>query len=637
MTAIVALLDDGRGAPNDDRVRRMLAAMPRRGDADRAMLAPTAHGTLAASTLEWESILRAGAPLARRGPVTVVADATLYHRADLVRALGLPREIMPGDADLILAAWERWGIDAFTRLEGEFAAVVLDTARGMLVAARDFSGARTLFTADDGRAVASTVGGLLADPSVPRTLDLGAIATAAAGLWGHAAQTAYRAISEIPAGQLLQRSVGRGQARTELRTFWTPPTRIMVHRAPRDDAAEELRALLVDAVRERAAPEGPTALSLSGGWDSTAVGAAATLALGRDGPQRLAPVSFSYPPGDPGREDELIRDVVGHWGIETAWLDVDAVPLVRGARDDASARELPFAHAYTDWNRALARQARALGARVLLDGVGGDQLFQVSDIHLADLFASGQWLSLARQWRARRGRGARAFWRWAVRPTLPDRVVHALARWRGLAPPGHHMDRLTPNWMVPGFLAAHDVPRREREARPELPRGNQVLGEAHAYLRFPFFARILGLLRDLARAEGVALRSPLLDDRVVRFAVQRPWSDRADGAETKVLLRRAMHGLLPERVLAPRPHRTGITSAYFLRHLRDEGRPLVDAILQDSLLASIGMIDLTHLRRAWAHVLEHDHDELAVRILFTLHTELWVRAHADDLPTREAA
>jgi hypothetical protein len=66
--------------------------------------------------------------------------------------------------------------------------------------------------------------------------------------------------------------------------------------------------------------------------------------------------------------------------------------------------------------------------------------------------------------------------------------------------------------------------------------------------------------------------------------------------------------------------------------MRGPGRPLVEAMLQDPLLASLGMIDVPRLRHAWAHVLEHDNDEIGARIFFTLEAELWLRAHAEGLP-----
>lgn len=621
---------ESAGAESDALVRAMLAAMVPSGTVVQAA-APGADApgvSLAAGAADWEHALRPGSgELAVRGPFVVAADATLYHRDDLRRALALRDTEAPSDAALILAAYETWGSDGFARLEGDFAFALWDGARARLIAARAFAGHRTLFHArvGDGIRVASRVAGLLEDPRLPRDLDLGAIATVAAGLWGHAPSTAYSAVQELAPGHLLVWDGGRD---VRITPFWLPPTEILHHRAPLGAAAEELRALLVDAVRERLAPGGATALSLSGGWDSTSVGAAAMIALGGGASSRLRPVSISYPEGDPGREDELIGLTVAAWGVATRWVPVDHIALLPDPAREAAARDLPFAHAFEHWNRALSRTARADGARVILDGVGGDQLFQVSDILLSDLFGRGRWLELARQWRARGGNGLANAWRWAVRPALPPAIQRLIARLRGMPAPMPHLHRQASWWIADTMLGAGGVLAREARAIPALPRSSHVLGETHAYLRFPFFGRVVGLLRGFALEEGVELRSPLLDDRVVRFAVRRPWSERSDGHETKILLRRAMRGSVPDAVLAPRAHRTGVTSAYFLRQLRGPARRHIEDALLDPMLATLGLLDAARLRAAWSHVLEHDDDDLGARVFFTVQAEWWTRAHA---------
>lgn len=637
MSALAAVVTTDAAPPAPDaRVRAILAAMPGLGGDSNECLpfsGTGAVGALGVTAHAWEQALR-GAPsaVAALGPLACAVDATLFHRADLFRALGSRVRSDASDAELILAAYQAWGIDGFARLEGEFAAVIWDGARGLLVAARDFAGSRMLYQARVGTTLilASTVSGLLADDAVPRDLDLVSIATVAAGLWGHSTGTAYRAIAEVPAGQAL---VWSRTGDCSVTPFWRAPETILQRRQPVAEAAAELRELLEDSVRERLAPSGPTGISLSGGWDSTAVGGTATAVLKGETPKRLRPISISYPQGDPGREDEMIRDVVSHWGISTNWLSVDSIPMVADAAEAARKRDLPFAHAFENWNRALSRRARELGVRVMLDGAGGDQLFQVSSIYLSDLVGQGRFVELARQWAARDRPGFRYLWRWALRPALPAAIPALIARARGMSPPRHYLHRAPPFWFTARFLATHDLVGLDEAAMPPLPGGSRVLGETHAYLRFPFFARIMGTLRHFALEEGVALRSPLMDDRVVRFAARRPWSERADGRETKIVLRRAMAGLLPDHVLAPRTRRTGTTSAYFLRQLRGPGRSLVDSVLQDPLLASLGMIDVIRLRHAWKHVLEHDDDETGARIYFTVQAELWLRSRASTLPT----
>lgn len=636
MSAIAAVVS-GSGASLAELAERMTSAMSTLGvDTERVLLDTPGNAMVAFAigrhAWEGEVSPEGGSGLAVVDGVVVAADASLYHRADLVRTLRAAEVSLPGAtaAHLIAAAYAVFGDDCVHRLEGDFAFVLWDVRRQRLLAARDFAGSRTLFHALHGGRflVATTVGGLLADVGIPRDLDMASLATVAAGCWSHAAVTAYRAITELRSGHLLVRD---REGRIEVREYWRAPTTTMRHRARLDDGAAELRALLTRATLERLAPSGRTSVSLSGGWDSTAVYAAAESGL-RAAPadgrkRRMAPVSISYPMGDPGREDELIDAVVTHWHGSTRLISVDDIPMFHDAVRAAARRDLPMAHTYEEWNRSLSRGARAVGARVILDGVGGDQLFQVSDIFQADLFRRLQWIELVRQHRARHdGRlDLRALYRWAIRPVMPARLVALVARLRRMTVPAHYLERRPPFWFNEAFLRRHGVDERERSERPSLPRGDATLAEAHAFLRFPFYPRIVGMLHRFGVEEGVEVRSPLLDERVVRFAIGRPWAERSDDGETKVLLRHAMRGLLPDHVLAPRPQRTGVTSAYFLRQMRGPGRPLLEAMLADSRLAAIGMIDASRLRRGWEHLLAHDDAELGARLYFTLQAELWVR------------
>jgi asparagine synthase (glutamine-hydrolysing) len=409
--------------------------------------------------------------------------------------------------------------------------------------------------------------------------------------------------------------------------FWRPPTEIATRRQPLDPAADELRALLADAVRERLSSNGKTVVSLSGGWDSTAVYGVGRSIAG----EQVHGVSISYPEGDPGHEDGFIREVTARWGATPDFIDAYAIPLFVDAEHAATQRDHPFAHVYEHWNRALSQRARASAdARVMLDGIGGDQLFQVSDVYLAELFRTFQWGELAAQYRVKRtGSGSRReFYEAAIAPALPEGLQRRIAELHGLEY-RHYLERRVPIWFTEQFVREHRLLQREMAAQPRLPKGNMVRAESEVFLRFPFYPRVFAQLYGFALDEGVEMRSPLLDERVVRFAMQRPWSDRADGGESKRLLRRAMRDLLPASVLAPRPHRTGTTSAYFMRGMRDEGWPLAERMLSESRLAEMGMIDTAPLRRAWDHLLKYEDEKLAGRVYFTLQAELWIRGQTD--------
>ena len=275
--------------------------------------------------------------------------------------------------------------------------------------------------------LASTAGGALALPGANTSLNLTVIAETAAGLWGGSAETCYEAVRVLQGGETLVRI---DDSPTRTYRHWSPPRASTQNAPPFEEAAIELRKLLTRATTERLDGEADTSIWLSGGWDSPAVFAAGANALDvGHSVHKLLPVSISYPEGDPGREDELIREIAARWNAPIHWLDIQNIPFFDQPAERAAVRDEPFAHPFEMWHRSLARGTRATHSRVALEGVGGDQLFQVSEVYLADLLRTGRVAALAREWKAKgmSGSGFRNFFRWAIQPNLP-RPALALAR-----------------------------------------------------------------------------------------------------------------------------------------------------------------------------------------------------------------
>lgn len=626
MTAIVGFFGP---AASEESARRALDAMRARGDgAHELWQAPGV--VLAAARHAWEDGLSPGRAtrLVEREGVVVVADAAIFYRDDLRRALR-DRGVTLDDespAACIAAAYQAWGADGVSRLEGDFAFALWDTRAGRALCARDFTGKRPLVVSDVAGSllVASSVPGLLAHAAVPADIDVVALAEVAAGVMGASGRTGYRALRQLAAGTTLLRE---RDAAARLVRHWTPPRIAATDRRPFAEAAEELRELLAGAVRERLDPNAPNTVWMSGGWDSTAVFGAGRYALGgARGGDRLLPVSISYPPGDPGREDELIEAVSARWDARIQWLDIADIPLFDQPAERAARRDQPFAHTYEHWCRALARGTRAVGGHVAFDGVGGDQLFAVSQVYLADLFRAGRWLALAREWRAKglAGSGKRAFYRWVVRPALPDALWRAAARLAGRELPSH-VERPIPPWIDRDFARAHEL----ANATPVLPAPRFAAPsarETHWYLANPYFPFVFGEVTAIALDEGVELRSPLYDRRIVEFAVRRPREERSSGTETKLLLRAAMRDLLPESVLAPRDTRTGVTAGYFRRVMSTAFPPIAAEVFAAPLLRELGIVDVERLHAAVERYGRTGDQNLGVLLTFTLQAELWARA-----------
>jgi asparagine synthase (glutamine-hydrolysing) len=399
VSVILAVIGDESAAFDDTTIGRALTSMGATRD-DRVAIWRGAGATLAVARQSWEMSpsFSGDALVVTDGEIAVAADASIYYRDDLRAALARAHVAATGPtaSHLILAAYRAWGADCAAHLEGDFAFVVWDAKTRTVVAARDFSGKRTLYHSSragggGGKGtlvLASTAGGALALPGANTALNLTVIAETAAGLWGGSAETCYESVRVLQGGETLTRING---AAMRLHRHWSPPAASSRDAPPFEEAAIELRRLLTRAVTERLDTEGDTSIWLSGGWDSPAVFAAGASALDASHSSRkLLPVSISYPEGDPGREDELIRDIAARWSAHVHWLDIQNIPFFDNPLERAALRDEPFAHPFEMWHRSLARGSRATHSRVALEGVGGDQLFQVSEVYLADLLRTGR-------------------------------------------------------------------------------------------------------------------------------------------------------------------------------------------------------------------------------------------------------
>ena len=346
---------------------------------------------------------------------------------------------------LIEAAYRAWGPALTEHLVGDYAFVIWDRRLRRLVAARDPLGMRTLYWAKlgDRIAVGSSSRALAELAGRAGELNLASIGAQVAGLiWSNGTETAFEGVDPVPAAHRLIWEQGR----TRLERFWHAPAAPDRHPMDATEAALALRALLGTAVVERMG-SGIASVWMSGGWDSSAVFAAGQHALEESERSRLRPVSISYPEGDPGREDDFIRDIAGHWDADVHWIDSDQIPLLDRLEERAALTDEPPVHLYELWNRELARGSRAIGARVALDGCGGDNLFQVSDVILADLLRTGRLIEFARRARSRRGMGWKYLAKAGVLPLLPDSLVRGGERLIGRRLPRHYMEHRPADWV----------------------------------------------------------------------------------------------------------------------------------------------------------------------------------------------
>jgi asparagine synthase (glutamine-hydrolysing) len=134
-------------------------------------------------------------------------------------------------------------------------------------------------------------------------------------------------------------------------------------------------------------------------------------------------------------------------------------------------------------------------------------------------------------------------------------------------------------------------------------------------------------------AASLEVRSPFLDTRVVEFAARLPWRLKLSWTRTKLLLRRAVRGVVPDEILRRPKKGFGIPVAAWIR---GPLRPLFEESLSEKALRDGGVFDPPAVRALLSAHLGGRAD-LRKPLWTLLMFQLWQKQHADASSLRSAA
>ncbi|MCA9291917.1 MAG: hypothetical protein KDA25_12365 [Phycisphaerales bacterium] len=555
-------------------VRDMLDRLRPPGDDDGTLDVASAdgmaigvlHGTLARS---------------RCGRWIVALDGDLL---DDVRADDVLERLVSSDA-----APEVW----LASLDGDFALAVLDMHAGRLVLARDRFGVRPLYHATRGRAHACAsrpsglvpvIGGLDPDPD--------AVARLAASHYRvfELAPDAspYRGVYSVP----LASYVVHGERSGSPRPYWTLAPGAD-HDADFDTLAETYRDLLLRAVERRLG--GGRAFTLSGGMDSSSVLSCAVHLTGA--PQAAFSATYRGSVYDESDDIRCILDAaVSDWhAIEVDDRDlVDRIDAMIAMHDEPVATATWLAHA-----TLCAHVARA-GYDILLGGLGGDELnageYEYFPFFFADLDAAGDDATLAREIDAWVRHHDHPIFR-KSRAVVDRSLATLVDRQRpGACRPDRGRIRRYADVLLPDRAAALEV-----VPSLDAPFSSYLRNRTWQDLTRETLPCCLRAQDRHGAAHGIRHRNPFLDRALVEFMYRVPNTMKIRDGVTKVLLRRAMRGILEERTRT-RVTKTG-WNAPADQWFAGRGRARLLDLVNDTGFRGRDLYDLDVLRR---RIDEHD-------------------------------
>ena len=471
---------------------------------------------------------------AQIGDLSIVIDGAIYNRRELGDHAS--------DAAAIAALYARHGFERLlAHLNGDFALAVYDRSTRTLWLARDRLGVKPLYYFDHGGifAFASRPAPLLrlshGGPRINRRFAAVFAASHYRYFDNVPEESPYENVAQLPGAHWLR--FERGTCRTG--RYWQLEDHPDLA-GTESELAERYRELLLSAVKLRLATTQRPAFTLSGGMDSSSVLASARHLTGTS--QEALSTVYSDKTFD---ESDEIRPMLDHAVSRWHAVHVDRPDVFGLVRQMVAANDEPVATATWLSHFVLCEQAAKGGFDALFGGLGGDELnageYEYFFFHFADLTQAGRTRELAQEierWVAhhdhpiyrKNAEVAAATVARCTDPQRPGRCLPDPARMR------RYFDVLNPEFYDLGGF----------QPIMEAPFSSYLKTRSYQDLTRETAPCCLRAEDRQTQAFGLENHVPFFDHRLVELMFRVPGTMKIRQGVTKILLRQATQGILPE-------------------------------------------------------------------------------------------
>lgn len=548
------------------------------------------------------------------------ADARVWitYNGEVYNYLELRRELQHRgyefrsmtDTEVVLQAYQEWGTECLSRLNGMFSFAIWDSSMGRLFCARDRFGMKPFYyrLTPDGIQFGSEIKALLQDPSLQRSPNPRMVHDFLVfGLQDHTEETFFEEIQQLLPGHLML----AGEEGIEIRKWWDLPQEAEPVYGNDWQAIETFRLLFEDAIRLHLRSDVAVGSCLSGGLDSSSI----VCVIRRLFPsQELKTFSscFEEPDCD---ERPYLRAVVALAGTDSTEVFPDGRRLFNEMPRVLWHQEEPFGGTSYLAQWAVMRTAAEHGVRVLLDGQGGDELLCGYPGYWGSYFAD-----LVRRWAV--APLLRESWLYArsqgkLHPTVYSSFARALLPMNMIAC-AHAWLKRHDSWLHPEFAQRY----RDRaeylayDARSSAALQNHVT----SYLKTHSLPALLHHEDRNSMAFSVEARLPFLDSRLVDFLLRLPPRLKLANGRSKIVLRNALANVLPATV-RDRTDKMGFVTPQD-KWLRKTLRPDLERLFNTHAFEHRGYWDPVRLRSAYRDYCE-GREQIGSSVWRWVSLELW--------------
>lgn len=501
----------------------------------------------------------AGQPMSNEdGTLWVTFNGEIYNHREIrarLEALGRHQwRTDHSDTEIILHAFEEWGIDCLKQFRGMFAIALWDGRRRELWLIRDRIGVKPLYFAvhHDRLVFASEIKALLEDPDLRREVDEEALYHYLSFLVTPPPQTLFVGVRKLPPATWLRVTTDGTITQQRYWEVWDHVTPLTS--ASEGEIAEALLAELRTSVKLRKVSDVAVGIFLSGGIDSSTI--ARLFSEGESSPVKTFSVGYDSQYNSYRNEFVFAREIARDVGAAHHELILDVDDFLRFLPRMVYLQDEPIADPVCVPVYYLSELARAHGVTVCQIGEGADELFigypgwqLLLSLQRYDALPTSRWAKrLGLRVLELLGRGNAGYYE------LLRRSVSGLPIFWGGAEAFTHVRkarllsaglrsrlRATSSWDV---IA-------EYRARFERGAWELTAGKWMTFLDLSFRLPELLLMRVDKMTMGASLegREPFLDHRLVEFVFSIPDSTRVRVGAPKYIFKKAVQELIPASIL----------------------------------------------------------------------------------------
>ena len=515
------------------------------------------------------------------------------------------------DTEVLLHLYEEYGAKCLEKINGQFSLAIWDSLKRELFLARDRVGIRPLYyTHSAGRLIFASEIKAILPVSETRELDREALSQVFVFWTTLAGRTCFKDVHELPPGHYMRVKEGRACSEPYWRIPFHPQTAQKSHSLA--ETSEELRELLIDAVRLRLRADVPVGAYLSGGLDSSII---ATL-ISRNYNTRLKTFSMGF---QESRFDETSfqEEMISFLGADHRRVMISNEQIRKFLPETIWHCEKPLLRTSPVPLYILANLVRTEGFKVVLSGEGADEILGGYNIFKEAKVRNywGRQPGSARRPRlleklypyifSNPNRGRQFLHRFfsVKSDELGDPFFSHQIRWSN--------SRKNLTFFADETLAALAAYNPLEEMARQLPPDfydRDLVTRAQVLEMEIFLANyLLSSQGDrVAMAHSVELRHPFLDFRVIDFSFSLPSKWKIRGLNEKYILKQAFRAMLPERIVYrdKQPYRAPIRELFSPVTESD----YVDDLLSEDCLKKSGYFNPTKVRHLFAKFRRSDQD-----------------------------